>query len=122
MDKFVVSRVNPDVGNPALVRVLKENKIPWLELTEFHGRTRLVKRRARAGNLLHLQVLPDAVHEAGAIILVHNHPSGSAKPSTSDIELTVQIVNACKTVNVSVHDHVIIGRGEYYSFKTNMLL
>jgi len=62
------------------------------------------------------------VHEAGAIILVHNHPSGSAKPSTSDIELTVQIVNACKTVNVSVHDHVIIGRGEYYSFKTNMLL
>ena len=62
------------------------------------------------------------VHEAGAIILVHNHPSGSAKPSSSDIELTAQIVNACRVVNVSVHDHVIIGRGEYYSFKTNMLL
>lgn len=62
------------------------------------------------------------VHEAGAIILVHNHPSGSAKPSNSDIDLTAQIVNACKTVNVTVHDHVIIGKGEYYSFKTNMLL
>lgn len=61
-------------------------------------------------------------HEASAIILVHNHPSGSAKPSNSDIDLTAQIVNACKTVNVSVHDHVIIGKGEYYSFKTNMLL
>jgi DNA repair protein RadC len=62
------------------------------------------------------------VHEARAIILVHNHPSGSAKPYTSDIELRVQIVNLCKTVNVSVHDNVIIVRGEYYSFKTNMLL
>ena len=61
-------------------------------------------------------------HEAAAIILVHNHPSGSAKPSSSDIELTAQIVNACKAVNVSVHDHVIIGKSEYYSFKTNMLL
>ena len=61
-------------------------------------------------------------HEAGAIILVHNHPSGNTKPSNSDIDLTTQIVNACKTVNVSVHDHVIIGKGEFYSFKTNMLL
>lgn len=61
-------------------------------------------------------------HEASAIILVHNHPSGNSKPSNSDIDLTAQIVNACKTVNVLVHDHVIIGKGEYYSFKTNMLL
>ncbi len=62
------------------------------------------------------------LHEAGSIILVHNHPSGNAKPSNADIDLTTQIINACKTVNVSVHDHVIIGKGEYYSFKTNMLL
>ncbi|MDP4708822.1 MAG: DNA repair protein RadC [Rickettsiaceae bacterium] len=61
-------------------------------------------------------------HEAGAIILVHNHPSGNSNPSNSDIDLTTQIVNACNTINVSVHDHVIIGAGEYYSFKSNMLL
>jgi len=61
-------------------------------------------------------------HEAGAIILVHNHPSGNSKPSNADIDLTAQIVNACNTINVSVHDHVIIGNGEYYSFKSNILL
>ena len=61
-------------------------------------------------------------HEAGAIILVHNHPSGNSNPSNSDIDLTTQIVNACNTINVSVHDHVIIGSGDYYSFKSNMLL
>lgn len=61
-------------------------------------------------------------YEAGAIILVHNHPSGNAKPSNSDIDLTTKIVNACSTVNVTVHDHVIIGGNDYYSFKSNMLL
>lgn len=61
-------------------------------------------------------------HEAGAIILVHNHPSGNAKPSNSDIDLTTEILHACKTINVTVHDHVIVGKNEIYSFKTNMLL
>lgn len=61
-------------------------------------------------------------HEAGAIILVHNHPSGNCKPSKADIELTAKIVEACKIVSVSVHDHIIISNRDYYSFKTNMLL
>ena len=61
-------------------------------------------------------------HEAGALILVHNHPSGNPKPSNADIDLTTQIISACKTINVTVHDHVIIGGNEYYSFKSNMLL
>lgn len=61
-------------------------------------------------------------HEAGAIILVHNHPSGDVTPSNCDIDLTSQIVNACKVINVAVHDHVIISSEDYYSFKSNMLL
>ncbi|MDC0864908.1 DNA repair protein RadC [Rickettsiaceae bacterium] len=61
-------------------------------------------------------------HDAGAIILVHNHPSGNAKPSHSDIDLTMQIANACEVINVTVHNHVVIGGGDYYSFKSNMLL
>lgn len=61
-------------------------------------------------------------HEASSIILVHNHPSANTKPSSSDIDLTTQIVNACNTINVKVHDHVIISTKDYYSFKSNMLL
>ena len=61
-------------------------------------------------------------HEASAIILVHNHPSGNPKPSTEDISLTGQIVNACETIGVTVHDHVIICKNDFYSFKSNMLL
>ncbi len=61
-------------------------------------------------------------HEAGAIILVHNHPSGSVRPSSGDLELTNRIVETCRGVNISVHDHIIISNNDYYSFKTNMLL
>lgn len=61
-------------------------------------------------------------NEAGAIILVHNHPSGVSKPSNTDIELTHKIVETCANMSISVHDHVIITANEYFSFKSNMLL
>ena len=61
-------------------------------------------------------------HEASAIILVHNHPSGNPTPSKEDISLTRNIVNACKTMEVLVHDHVIICKHDFYSFKSNQLL
>jgi DNA repair protein RadC len=61
-------------------------------------------------------------NEASSIILVHNHPSGSPQPSKSDIDTTARIVETCHTVNISVHDHVIIGNNDYFSFKSNMLL
>lgn len=59
---------------------------------------------------------------AGALILVHNHPSGNPKPSKADIELTKIIVKACAPFDISVHDHVIIGKNKIFSFKSNLLL
>lgn len=61
-------------------------------------------------------------NEASSIILVHNHPSGSAEPSKADIDMTNIIVDMCKTINIVVHDHVIISNNKYFSFKSNMLL
>ena len=56
-------------------------------------------------------------HDATAIILVHNHPSGDPTPSRQDIELTNTIIDTVKTINVVVHDHLIIGREDVASFK-----
>jgi DNA repair protein RadC len=61
-------------------------------------------------------------HEAGAIILVHNHPSGVTKPSKADLELTARISEACTSMNITLHDHVIIAGNEYFSFKSNLIL
>jgi len=57
-------------------------------------------------------------NESTAIILTHNHPSGDPTPSQSDIDMTKEIVQACKPIRVAVHDHLIIGRDNIVSFKT----
>jgi DNA repair protein RadC len=57
------------------------------------------------------------VHEATAIILVHNHPSGDPTPSRQDITLTASIIETAKAINVVVHDHLIVGREDVASFK-----
>lgn len=57
-------------------------------------------------------------HEATAIILTHNHPSGDPTPSKSDIDMTHHMIEAMKPIGVTVHDHLIIGRENIASFRT----
>ena len=59
---------------------------------------------------------------ASALILVHNHPSGDTTPSKADIAITKDIVNAGKPLGVTVHDHLIIGRGRHTSLRDLGLL
>ena len=59
---------------------------------------------------------------ASAIILAHNHPSGDITPSKADIDLTRAVIEATRSVNIAVHDHVIIGAQGHYSFKSNGLM
>jgi len=56
-------------------------------------------------------------HQASAIILFHNHPSGLCDPSQEDIRLTEKLVNAGKVMSIRVNDHLIIGDNRYYSFR-----
>lgn len=59
---------------------------------------------------------------ATAMILVHNHPSGDPSPSGADVQLTQEIVALGKSLNVAVHDHLIIGRDGFASFKGLQLI
>lgn len=59
---------------------------------------------------------------ASAIILVHNHPSGLAKPSRQDIEITKQLNDVAKKLDIKVLDHIIISKNGSYSFADNRLL
>ena len=59
---------------------------------------------------------------ASAVILVHNHPSGEVLPSKQDIELTNIIALALKSVNITIHDHIIVSHNDFYSFKTHNLI
>jgi DNA repair protein RadC len=59
---------------------------------------------------------------ATALILVHNHPSGDPTPSRADIEMTRDIARAAAPLGVTIHDHIIIGRGEPASLRAMGLL
>ena len=54
---------------------------------------------------------------ASALILVHNHPSGDPTPSKADIAVTRDIAAAAQPLGVTVHDHLIIGRGRHASLR-----
>ncbi len=54
--------------------------------------------------------------KATGLIIVHNHPSGSALPGQADIRSTRQLSSALKTFDISLLDHVIIAESSYYSF------
>jgi DNA repair protein RadC len=76
------------------------------------------------------EVFREAMREsASAVICAHNHPSGDPSPSSADLAITRQLRDAAKTVDIDLHDHIIMGTRAadpaglgYYSFRTAGLL
>ncbi|NJD55278.1 MAG: hypothetical protein FIA94_02605, partial [Nitrospirae bacterium] len=56
-------------------------------------------------------------HKAASVILAHNHPAGSVKPSSYDQKLTRNLVQALGGINVQVVDHIIVAGELIYSFQ-----
>ena len=57
-------------------------------------------------------------HQAQAVILLHNHPSGELKPSRADIDVTRDIEKALAVMGIALHDHLIIADTTCVSFKS----
>lgn len=80
------------------------------------------------GTVDHAPVYPREVAKralelsASAVILLHNHPSGDPSPSSADVDMTRQIVEALKPLRIAVHDHLVVGRDGVASFKALALL
>jgi len=54
---------------------------------------------------------------AASIILIHNHPSGSAEPSSEDLTVTEQLIRAASLFDIAVLDHLIISKESFFSFR-----
>lgn len=61
-------------------------------------------------------------HNAAAVILIHNHPSGDATPSVADQRLTTRLRDALATVEIRTLDHLVVGVGEIVSFAERGLI
>lgn len=55
------------------------------------------------------------IYSASAVIISHNHPSGSANPSTADIKQTDALYKALKYMDINLLDHVIVAEDSFYS-------
>jgi len=88
----------------------------------------ILDEEQQRGTVDHVPVYPREVVkralelQAVSLILVHNHPSGDPSPSRADVDMTKQIINACATVGITVHDHVIVGRESVVSFRATGLI
>lgn len=59
---------------------------------------------------------------ATAILVIHNHPSGDCSPSEDDVQVTRDLEAALKLLDIRLHDHVIVGKGQFYSFREARLV
>lgn len=86
--------------------------------------THLISTGGVSGTVADVRVIMKLAIEslASGLILSHNHPSGSVKPSEPDKRLTTKIKLAAELLNVKVLDHIIIGDGEYFSFADDNIL
>ncbi|MBH0547342.1 DNA repair protein RadC [Salmonella enterica] len=74
------------------------------------------------GGICHTEVHPREVlrvamrHNAAAVVLAHNHPSGDAEPSQADRLITTRLVNTLALVDIRVLDHFVVGHRDILSF------
>lgn len=70
------------------------------------------------------RIIVEAVlrHQANSVILAHNHPGGSLRPSDADLQITKRITAALEAISVHVVDHIIIAGDRYFSFAEKGLL
>ncbi|MEO5947649.1 MAG: DNA repair protein RadC, partial [Chitinophagaceae bacterium] len=99
----------------AVLFLNRANKINHFEIISEGGITGTV---ADPRVILRRALEKDAVN----IILCHNHPSGSLKPSRADEQLTTKIKEAAKFLDITVLDHVIVSEDGYFSFADEGLL
>ncbi|HRN94766.1 MAG TPA: DNA repair protein RadC [Chitinophagales bacterium] len=68
-------------------------------------------------------ILKEAIlNLCSSIVLAHNHPSGNTSPSQEDKKITQQLKEACKLMEITLYDHIIIGGKNFFSFANEGLL
>jgi DNA repair protein RadC len=95
----------------------------------FDGRNKLIADEIQGlGTINHAPAYPREVVRrclelhASAVVLAHNHPSGDPAPSREDVAMTVEIAKAAALMGIAVHDHIVIGRGKWLSFRSENLM
>jgi DNA repair protein RadC len=84
----------------------------------------LLSKGGITGTLVDSRLVLKTALEVGAVglILVHNHPSGTLKPSQADKEVTLKLKSAAQSLDIKVLDHLIVTEQNYFSFADQSIL
>jgi DNA repair protein RadC len=104
--------------------VVEEFHLLVLDAQHRVTRDLLITRGTLTSSLVHpREVFRAAIAEAAAgVVVVHNHPSGDPAPSADDRQVTRQLVEAGRLLDLPVYDHVVVGGDRYFSFAEAGLL
>jgi DNA repair protein RadC len=130
--RYLVSNLEPILTqNDILAHLgdIRNKQQEYLICLSMDGGQRLIAQRTiTVGTLDTLlahprEVFTDPIADrAATIIIAHNHPSGSAKPSPKDITLTQQLIAAGKLLGIPLKDHIIVTKHDHYSFRQHHMV
>lgn len=117
--QFILSQWNID-----LIEFQEESKIILLNRANFVLGIHNLSKGGISGTVVDVRIILGIALKCNAsgIILVHNHPSGSMIASEADKKITEKLKNACNLLEISLVDHLIISKNDYYSFVENGVL
>jgi DNA repair protein RadC len=125
-DKPLLTTTDAILAQLSFIRTKKQEYFVCLSLDSAQ---RLIARRTVTIGLLDVSLVHPREMFAGplkdraaSVVIAHNHPSGEAMPSRTDIKTTQQLISAGILLGIHVGDHFIVTQGGYYSFKENRLL
>ena len=116
-------------SNPSSIAAYYMERLRHLETEHVYliltdTKNRFIKEILLSKGSVNMSILPvreifiEALrYQAVNILLLHNHPSGDATPSMQDIDVTGQILEASRLLNIPLLDHIIIGDNRYTSLK-----
>ncbi|MDR0822545.1 MAG: DNA repair protein RadC [Endomicrobium sp.] len=120
---------SPKAVNEYLYSVLGGESVEKIYLLFLSSANKLISScEIESGTVNKSIVLPQKFviealkQKAAAVIMAHNHPAGSLKPSQNDIDSTKTLKDAFNAVDISFLDHIIISGKDYFSFKEYGLL
>lgn len=117
-----------DAANYAL-ELMRNERYESVYVVSLDKNMRLLHaERLMTGSLSEAPLYPRRVvesalmHRAGAVLLLHNHPSGDPTPSQADAEATEAVQKALNSIDIRLYDHLVVGEGRVYSFSRGSMI
>ncbi|MGV3346935.1 DNA repair protein RadC [Enterobacteriaceae bacterium LUAb1] len=115
--------LSPDITVTYLQQLLQAEVREVFAVIYLDNQNRMIETvQMFRGSLRSVEVHPREIvreclqHNAAALILAHNHPSGVPEPSQADRDITQRIIKAVMLIGVRVLDHIVVGKGSFVSF------